>query len=218
MQVQPLNHTNSQPNFQALKIQKIVQKTNGIKNETDVFLLNKYDSEFINDILDVLPNGKFPNDAKAVGGSVKEIFEKALKHARNIKKYSEEKVLLAVENGENITGVLRMKENGDNEIKGLAVWGNNKATTRKGLLRAAMIETRKEGSLALMLSRSLKDSQKQFFRLLGFYKARNTDRLIVDCNKLSSAMAKTNSQMPNSTVYVLNSSKQTNLSEYLGLS
>lgn len=165
MQIQRTNNYN--PNFQAYKLSSITDRAKKI----DIYSLTSKDEDIIDRMLNVARGQKFPDDSKKLGtGSVKEIFNNALKRAKNITASSNDKVLLAVEDNSRITGIMDIREAGDMHVKGLAVWdGNN--ITRDGLVSTALndvYKTTKDFACLILPTSKSSDTIKTYFRKLGF--------------------------------------------------
>ena len=165
MQIQRTNNYN--PNFQAYKLSSIKEKTKKI----DIYSLTSKDEDIIDRMLNVARGQKFPDDSKKLGtGSVKEIFNNALKRAKNITASSNDKVLLAVEDNSRITGIMDIREAGDMHVKGLAVWNGNNIT-RDGLVSTALndvYKTTKDFACLILPTSKSSDTIKTYFRKLGF--------------------------------------------------
>lgn len=165
MQIQRTNNYN--PNFQAYKLSSITDRAKKI----DIYSLTSKDGDIIDRMLNVARGQKFPDDSKKLGtGSVKEIFNNALKRAKNITASSNDKVLLAVEDNSRITGIMDIREAGDMHVKGLAVWNGNNIT-RDGLVSTALndvYKTTKDFACLILPTSKSSDTIKTYFRKLGF--------------------------------------------------
>ncbi len=165
MQIQRTNNYN--PNFQAYKLSSITDRAKKI----DIYSLTSKDEDIIDRMLNVARGQKFPDDSKKLGtGSVKEIFNNALKRAKNITASSNDKVLLAVEDNSRITGIMDIREAGDMHVKGLAVWNGNNIT-RDGLVSTALndvYKTTKDFACLILPTSKSSDTIKTYFRKLGF--------------------------------------------------
>lgn len=165
MQIQRTNNYN--PNFQAYKLSSLTDRAKKI----DIYSLTSKDGDIIDRMLNVARGQKFPDDSKKLGiGSVKEIFNNALKRAKKITASSNDKVLLAVEDNSRITGIMDIREAGDMHVKGLAVWNGNN-TTRDGLVSTALndvYKTTKDFACLILPTAKSSDTIKTYFRKLGF--------------------------------------------------
>lgn len=156
-----------QPNFQAYKLSTLIDGTKQI----DIYSLTSKDTTIVDRMLNVVKGQHFSEDNKKLGAqTVRNIYDNALKKAKNINPYSKDRVLISVENNNKITGIMNISARGDMHVKGLAVWNNNKKT-REGLVTTALKEiqnmTRDEYCLILPTKNS-SQGLKQFFRKLGF--------------------------------------------------
>ncbi len=183
MQIQQQNF--NAPAFQAIKLSTITRGTRQI----DIYSLGEQDRFFTEKMLNSAKGQAFPSDSKILGGeTVREVFDSALKTAGRLGKYARDRVLLAVENGKKITGIIEVKDGGDMYVKGLAVWDNDNLT-RDSLVVSALKDTRDRYSnfCALILPTAERPSNvKAYFRRLGFKTPRefgNRD-LMVDADRL----------------------------------
>lgn len=184
MQIQ-LQNTN-QPNFQAIKLNTITKGARRI----DIYSLRTQDKSFADKMLNAAKSQSFPEDSRLLGGeTVRGVYDEALKKVGKLGKYAHDRVLLAIENGKKITGIMNITDGGDLYTKGLAVW-NNDQLTRDSLVVSALKDTSSTWNdiCAFILPTAGKSSAvKCYFRRLGFRTPRefgNKD-LLVDGDKLS---------------------------------
>lgn len=179
------------PNFQAYKLNSIKKGLQKI----DIYSINTEDKILIDRMLNVAKGQKFPADSKMLGeGTVRNVFDNALKRAKNITPDSNNRVLLAVEDNKKITGIMDIQEAGDMYVKGLAVWNENPAA-REGLVISALKDVFKStGDFACLILPSEKSSNnvKRFFRKLGFKTPRDfgNKNLMVEGENLQSTINK----------------------------
>lgn len=187
MQVQRIN--NNQPNFQAVRLSSVTSKAKKI----EVFSINEADKAFIDRMLNVAKGEKFLTDNRIVGGkSVREVYDAALKKAKNIKHWADDRVLIAIEDGKNIAGMMNVESYGDKVIKGLAVW-NGSNLSRTSLVQTAVNDTKKMKGMALILpSENASNLVKSFFRQMGFKVPKDDKNLMIDFDKFGEAQKKIN--------------------------
>lgn len=213
MQVQRVN--NNQPNFQAVKISTVTSSAKKI----EIFSVNETDKAFIDRMLNVVKGEKFLKDNRLFGGeSIRQVYDAALKKAKNIKHWADDKVLIAVEDGKNILGIMDVEHSGDQIIKGLAVW-NGSNLTRSSLVQAAVNDTNKMKNTALILpSENAPDIVKSFFRQMGFRVPKDDKNLMIECENFGEAQKKINNvfDLFEQKVKVKNTKKyDVDLAEYL---
>lgn len=213
MQVQRVN--NNQPNFQAIKLSTVTNKARQI----EIFSINEGDKAFINKILNTVEEKKFPDDGVLVGGnSVRRVFVNTLERAKNIADWANDRVLLAIEDGKRITGIMDVKNNADQIINGFAVI-NKDNLTRSSLVRSAVNETQKMRDFALILpSENASKTVKSFFRKMGFRTPKDDKNLMIECEDLAAANLK-NNDILSKTVKIkdLKLKHNVDLAQYLNL-
>lgn len=195
MQIQRVN--NNQPSFQAVKLSTVISKAKTI----EIFSINEADTVFINRMLNVVKGEKFPQDSGIVGGkSVRQVYDDGLKKAKTIKHWVNDKVLIAVENGKSIVGMMNVEHFGDQMIKGLTVW-NGSNLTRRSLVQAAVKDTAKIKDTALIFpSENATDSMKTLFRQMGFKVPKDDKNLMIECENFAEAQKKINNVFKNEKV------------------
>lgn len=184
MQVQRVNNT--QPNFQALKLQTVTKKVGKVVQTIDVYSINQKDKAILDRMSEIVKSQTFPEDKKLLGAdSVREVFENGIKRAKNLKDYAFDRVMLAVENGKKIVGIMDVENHGDQRVRGLAVWNGDKST-RDSLVRAGVKDTAKMDEFALILPTENKsDSIKRYYRGLGFYTPKDEKDLMIEYDKIN---------------------------------
>lgn len=183
MQVQSINNT--QPNFQALKLQTVTKKVGKSVQTIDVYSLNHKDKVLLDRMSDIIKSQTFPEDKKLLGvGGVREIFENGIKRAKSLKDYAFDRVMLAVENGKKIVGIMDIENYGDQRVRGLAVWNGDKLT-RDSLVRAGVKDTAKMDEFALILpTENTSESLKKYYRGLGFYTPKDSKDLMIEYDRI----------------------------------
>ncbi len=183
MQVQRVNNT--QPNFQALKVQTVTQNIGQSIKTIDVYSLNYKDKALLDRMLEIVKNQSFPKDKKLLGAdSVREVFENGIKRAKNLTELAVDRVMLAVENGKRIVGIMDIEGRGDQRVRGLAVWNGDKLT-RDSLVRAGVKDTAKMDEYALILpTEKSSDSIKRYYRGLGFYTPKDEKDLMLEYDRI----------------------------------
>ena len=69
MQLQKVNNTNPQPNFQARNLSRVVSTAkNGVKSVIDVYSVDKKDEAFLNRFAEALKGQHLPQDSLMIGG------------------------------------------------------------------------------------------------------------------------------------------------------
>lgn len=187
-----INNTN--PNFQGLKIQTLKAPLRQI----DIYSINKSDKEFIDKMLNIVKGHELPKDKFILGGDTsREVYDAALKRAKNLNDYEFDKVLIAVENNKKITGLINIKENGDMNIQGITTLNSDK-TTLKTLITAAINETKKLKDFALIVpEKSISVTMKKIFREMGFKipEPKYNKDMVIECEDLGVVGKKLNSDM-----------------------
>lgn len=183
MQVQSINNT--QPNFQALKLQTVTKKVGKSVQTIDVYSLNHKDKVLLDRMSEIIKSQTFPEDKKLLGvGGVREIFENGIKRAKSLKDYAFDRVMLAVENGKKIVGIMDIENYGDQRVRGLAVWNGDKLT-RDSLVRAGVKDTAKMDEFALILpTENTSESLKKYYRGLGFYTPKDSKDLMIEYDRI----------------------------------
>lgn len=183
MQVQSINNT--QPNFQALKLQTVTKKVGKSVQTIDIYSLNHKDKVLLDRMSDIIKSQTFPEDKKLLGvGGVREIFENGIKRAKSLKDYAFDRVMLAVENGKKIVGIMDIENYGDQRVRGLAVWNGDKLT-RDSLVRAGVKDTAKMDEFALILpTENTSESLKKYYRGLGFYTPKDSKDLMIEYDRI----------------------------------
>lgn len=200
MQIQGIH--NNQPNFQALKMTTVTEKAkNGVRN-ISIYSLNSKDKDFLDRASNVVKSQSFGKDNKLLGGeTVREVVDSALNKAKELTKFMMDRVFLAVEDGKKITGIMEVSARGDQRVKGLAVW-NNDNLTRKALMLTAMKDTERLSDFALILpSEKSADGIKNFYRGMKFYTPKNEKQLMVEYDKLSTAIQSNEKSMKAGVVH-----------------
>lgn len=187
MQVQRVN--NNQPNFQGLKMTNVTKKVGDKVRSINIYSLDCRDKDFLERMHNVVKSQAFPTDSRLLGGdTVRAVFDSAVKKARNLAQYAYDRVFLAVEDGNKITGIMEVLGKGDQRVKGLAVW-NNDNLTRKSLMLTAMKDTERMSDFALMLPTEKADKPlKEYYRRMKFYNPRDEKELLIEYDKLKSAV------------------------------
>lgn len=183
MQVQSINNT--QPNFQALKLQTVTKKVGKSVQTIDVYSLNHKDKVLLDRMSEIIKSQTFPEDKKLLGvGGVRKIFENGIKRAKSLKDYAFDRVMLAVENGKKIVGIMDIENYGDQRVRGLAVWNGDKLT-RDSLVRAGVKDTAKMDEFALILpTENTSESLKKYYRGLGFYTPKDSKDLMIEYDRI----------------------------------
>lgn len=183
MQVQSINNT--QPNFQALKLQTVTKKVGKSVQTIDIYSLNHKDKVLLDRMSEIIKSQTFPEDKKLLGvGGVREIFENGIKRAKSLKDYAFDRVMLAVENGKKIVGIMDIENYGDQRVRGLAVWNGDKLT-RDSLVRAGVKDTAKMDEFALILpTENTSESLKKYYRGLGFYTPKDSKDLMIEYDRI----------------------------------
>lgn len=183
MQVQSINNT--QPNFQALKLQTVTKKVGKSIQTIDVYSLNHKDKALLDRMSEIIKSQTFPEDKRLLGaGGVREIFENGIKRAKSLKEYAFDRVMLAVENGKKIVGIMDIENYGDQRVRGLAVWNGDKLT-RDSLVRAGVKDTAKMDEFALILpTENTSESLKKYYRRLGFYTPKDSKDLMIEYDRI----------------------------------
>ncbi len=189
MQVQSLN--SYQPDFQALKLSSITKNAKKI----DIYSLTSEDKTFAKKMLNVAKSQVFPQDNKLLGElTTREVYDKALKKVGQMRADIGDRVFIAVENDNQITGILNVSGKGDSVVDGLAIW-NNDNLTRDSLVVTALKDTQHafKDFTALILPTAQKNrGVKDYFRRLGFVTPKDfgNKNLMVEGDKLSEAIPK----------------------------
>lgn len=162
-----INRTNYNPTFQGVKVQTLINKQNKV---IDIYKINSEDKTFIDRMLNVAKGQKFPQDDKAIGNSSSRIvYDNALKKAKTLSDKSHDKVLIAIEDGNKISGIINIGGIGDQYIQGLTSWSKN-SLVRKGLVSGAMQEVMKNKEEGIVIkAKNLSKNLIQYFRNLGFH-------------------------------------------------
>lgn len=183
MQVQRVNNT--QPNFQALKVQTVTRNVGQSLKTIDVYSLNHKDKVILDRMLEVVKSQSFPEDKRLLGAnSVREVFESGVKRARQLTDLAVDRVMLAIENGKRIVGIMEIEGKGDQRVRGLAVW-NADTLTRDSLVRAGVKDTAKMDEYALILpTEKASDSVKNYYRGLGFYTPKDEKDLMIEYDRI----------------------------------
>lgn len=215
MQVQRVN--SNQPNFQALKMTNVTKKVRNDIRNINIYSLDCRDREFVDRMYNVAKSQAFPEDSRLLGGNtVREVFDSALKKARSLSQWAYDRVFLAVEDGNKITGIMEILGKGDQRVKGLAVW-NNDHLTRKSLVLTAMKDTERLSDFALMLpSEKSAESVKDYYRKIKFYTPKDDKQLMIECGKLKSAV-QTNEKLMDAKITHHRSTKSVDLAKILKL-
>ncbi|HIS36773.1 TPA: hypothetical protein IAC10_09130 [Candidatus Scatousia excrementigallinarum] len=215
MQVQRVN--SNQPNFQALKMTNVTKKVRNDIRNINIYSLDCRDREFVDRMYNVAKSQAFPEDSRLLGGNtVREVFDSALKKARSLSQWAYDRVFLAVEDGNKITGIMEILGKGDQRVKGLAVW-NNDHLTRKSLVLTAMKDTERLSDFALMLpSEKSAESVKDYYRKMKFYTPKDDKQLMIECGKLKSAV-QTNEKLMDAKITHHRSTKSVDLAKILKL-
>ena len=187
MQVQRVN--TNQPKFQALKTTNVTKKVRNDIRNINIYSLDCRDREFVDRMYDAAKSQSFPEDSRLLGGNtVREVYNSALKKARNLSQWAYDRDFLAVEDGNKITGIMEVLGKGDQRVKGLAVW-NNDNLTRKALMLTAMKDTERLSDFALILpSEKSAKSVNDYYRKMKFYTPKDDKQLMIECEKLKSAI------------------------------
>lgn len=184
-----IQSVNNQPNFQALKMTNVKkQLTNGIR-DINIYSIDSRDKDFIERMYNIAKSQSFPDDKKILGAeTVRAVYDRALKTAKNLSRWAYDRVFLAVENGNKITGIMEIAGKGDQRVKGLAVW-NDDSLTRKALMLTAMKDTEKLSDFALILpTKNASESVKRFFRTLKFNVPKGEREMMIECENMTSAL------------------------------
>lgn len=183
MHIQRVN--NSQPNFQAVKLQTVTRTIGQNVKKIDVYSINNNDTVFIDRMLESVKGQKFPEDKYLIGSdSVRGVFDSAFKRAKNITDTMKDRVMIAIENDRNIVGLMDIKAHGDQLMHGLAVWnGDNLA--RKSLIRAGVKNTERMDEFTFVIpTKFLTQESADYFRSLQFKKPRQEFDLMIDYENL----------------------------------
>lgn len=216
MQVQRID--NNQPSFRAVKLSTVTSKAKKI----EIFSVNEGDKAFIDRMLNVAKGEKFLKDKGLIGGeSIRQVYDTALKKAKNIKDWADDRVLVAVENGKSIIGIMNVEHSGDQIIKGLAVW-NGSSLTRSSLVQAAVNDTNSMKDMALILpSGNVSTSIKSFFRKMGFKVPKDDKNLMIECENFGEAQKKISNVFdlfePNVKVKNMQAKRKVDLEQYLNI-
>lgn len=161
---------NSSINFSGYKIQTLKTPSKTI----EIYSLNSQDKPLIDRMLNIVGGQKFNEDNHLIGGAnTKEVFRNALKKAKNISGLGSPKVMLAIENNKNITGILSTDLKGDLSLSHLAVWTNN-TNTRLSLIMSAIKEALRYDYTTLFIPREkVSGPIKDFYRHFGFKTHKN---------------------------------------------
>ena len=92
-------------------------------------------------MLNIAKGQKFSEDSKLLGApSVRNVYDTALKKVKHLDTHPYDRVILSVEGGKKVTGVLNIGGQADSVVEGLAVW-NNDRLTRDSLVVSALKDT-----------------------------------------------------------------------------
>ena len=108
MQLQKVNNTNPQPNFQARNLSRVVSTAkNGVKSVIDVYSVDKKDEAFLNRFAEALKGQHLPQDSLMIGGkNAKASVLDAIKNILSPNRHYDDGLLVAVEDKKNIAGIL----------------------------------------------------------------------------------------------------------------
>ena len=163
MQIQSQNLGKCQPNFQALRISSITKGSRKI----DIYSLTSKDKFFAEKMLNIAKGQKFAEDSKLLGApSVRNVYDTALKKVKHLDTHPYDRVILSVEDGKKVTGVLNIGGQGDSVVEGLAVW-NNDRLTRDSLVVSALKDTSRsygDFSALILPTASEPANTKAYFR------------------------------------------------------
>ncbi len=215
MQIQRVN--NNQPNFQALKMLNVKRYLQNGVRDINIYSLDVRDREFIDRMYNVAKSQSFPEDGKILGAEkVRAVYDSALKTARKLSQWAYDRVFLAVENGDKITGIMEVAGKGDQRVRGLTVW-NDDNLTRKALMLTAMKDTEKMKDFALMLpTQKSPEKVKRFYRELKFGVPCGEQEMMIECEKMKSAVRAVENSM-DAKVTHHQSTRSVNLAELLKL-
>ncbi|CCY25126.1 unknown [Brachyspira sp. CAG:484] len=167
MQIQSQNPGKCQPNFQALRISSVTKGSRKI----DIYSLTSKDKFFAEKMLNIAKGQKFSEDSKLLGApSVRNVYDTALKKVKHLDTHPYDRVILSVEGGKKVTGVLNIGGQADSVVEGLAVW-NNDRLTRDSLVVSALKDTSRsygDFSALILPTASEPANTKAYFRRLGF--------------------------------------------------
>lgn len=219
MQVQTINNSTPQPNFQARNLSRVVSTAkNGVKSVIDVYSVDKKDAEFLTRFADALKGQKLTEDTFAVSGKdAKGNILDAINHAKK-SSGSESGLLVAVEDKKNIVGLLDYRERGDIDIKTLYMFKNDtQSMGRKALLLQLLKNVKNRVELyAQIRPENLTEKANKYYRTLGFCKERDSADLVISNTDLGK---KINKIQDSSAISVkdLKTSKNVNLVDILKL-
>ena len=184
-----IQSVNNQPNFQALKMTNVKkQLKNGIR-DINIYSIDSRDKDFVERMYNIAKSQNFPEDKKILGAeNIRAVYDSALKTAKNLSRWAYDRVFLAVENGNKITGIMEIAGRGDQRVKGMTVW-NDDNLTRKALMITAMKDTEKLSDFALILPRQKSpESVKKFYRDMKFSVPRGEHEMMIECENMKSAV------------------------------
>lgn len=188
MQLQKVNNTNPQPNFQARNLSRVVSTAkNGVKSVIDVYSVDKKDETFLNRFAEALKGQHLPQDSLMIGGkNAKASVLDAIKNILSPNRHYDDGLLIAVEDKKNIAGILDYREKGDIDINTLYMFKDDaQSMGRKALLLQALKDIKNKGDFfAQIMPQNLKEKSANYYKSLGFSKEKQTGDLIISDEKL----------------------------------
>ena len=165
-----VNLYDNKTNFNGIKLQTIQTPLKKI----DIYCLDSRDKNFIKRLSDLVQYTSLPPDTVKIGDKTpKQITLNALHKASiTTKENYTSKVLISVENNQQITGILNAELKGDMIIKGIAAWGDKDA--KQGLLSSILKETQKFLEIALIIpKKDVTGKMEALCKKFGFKKPKD---------------------------------------------